>query len=360
MYYKDNILPLVGMNRDDDPRHFEKGDYLEARNVNIGSNADQGDLGLVNSIKSGVDYGLPSTGGTELSYQHVATAVDEENDKAYLLYIVEYGAGPNDWWNVITEHDLTDNTFTIVLQQPVSIGKFYEWDVEQQAIYNPRIVDGNLVLTDNVNDIYYINMARMKKSTEIGITDKTLFWTSVDAVAGYSVDDFVWHQDRVYVVIQDTTGEAGFPSDEPTYYTDKADVNDVYLDVSDIHNFTLAALPPLIAPTAVYGSSSSVKINQLRGKTWQFTYRYIYFDYRKSTYAPPSLVPPPDKEESLLGVPNPDPTHNNRIDVSVNSGNEEVRSIQVIARSSEDPATWFLINEYYITVSYTHLRAHET
>ena len=71
-------------------------------------------------------------------------------------------------------------------------------------------------------------------------------------------------------------------------------------------------------------------------------------DYRRSTYEPPSLVPAPSQEEKIDGTPETDPTVNNRIRITVNSGNEQVRSIRVIARSSEDPATWFVIEDIYI------------
>lgn len=348
MYLKDNILPLLGMNKDDEPRYFEKGEYVEARNVEIANNTEQGDRYLVRSIKSGYAYSLPSTGGTELAHQHLAVAKDIENNREYILTLVNFGAGDDDWYFVIFKQDLITDTLKIILQQTASDWGLYQWSVAHQEIHNPRIVDNKLIWTDNYSDIRMVDVDRIEETTDAGLTGTAVLWDPDYATSpGYSAGDFVWYKDRLYEVLQ-TTSSDDEPEDAPTYYEDKADVNDVYLDVSDPDNFVLAALPPLIAPIAEYVPDSTISVNQLRGKTWQFSYRYVYNDYRKSTYAPPSLVPPPDQEETLSGGPNPDPTHNNRIIITVNTGNEEVRSIEVIARSSEDPTTWFLVKEVII------------
>jgi len=370
MFLKDNILPLIGMNKDDEPRYFEQGDYVEARNIEISNSSDQSDQNVIHSIKSGQSYALPSIGYTEIAHQHLAVAEDIENKRKYVLTLINSEVeslttlggevlttkggvpltikGGGYWYFVIYKHELEDNTFKIILQQEASTWGLYDWSISYQEVHNPRIVNGNLVWTDNTNDIRMINLERMEATTDMGLTGAAELWDSVKAASpGYLAGEFVWYKSRVYEVLQQTSSSTE-PANAPTYYEDKASVNDVYLDVSDPNNFVLAALPPLIAPTADYVPDASINVNQLRGKTWQFSYRYIYMDYRKSVYASPSLVPPPDKEETLLGAPNPDTTHNNRLLITLNTGNEEVRSIEVVARSSEDPSTWYLIKEILV------------
>ena len=351
MFLKDNILPIVGMNKDDDPRYFEQGEYVEARNAEITGTADQGERNIVRSIKSGQVYTLPSTGGSELEHQHLAVAKDIENDREYILSLVNFGAGQDDWYFVIYKHDVSVNTYKIILQQIASDWGLYPYSTYNQKIFNPRIVNDNLVWTDNYNDIRMINVDRIEETTDAGLTGSAVLWDNNTASSpGYSVGDYVWYKDRLYEVIQATSSSTN-PVYAPTYYKDKADVQDVYLDVSTPDNFVLVALPPLISPTVDYVPDSDRNVNQLRGNTWQFSYRYIYMDYRRSTYAPPSLVPPPDKEETKTGEPNPDITHNNRIQVKINTGNEEVRSIEVIARSSKDPSTWYLVKEVLVVTA---------
>ena len=206
MFLKDNILPIVGMNKDDDPRYFEQGEYVEARNAEITGTADQGERNIVRSIKSGQVYTLPSTGGSELEHQHLAVAKDIENDREYILSLVNFGAGQDDWYFVIYKHDVSVNTYKIILQQIASDWGLYPYSTYNQKIFNPRIVNDNLVWTDNYNDIRMINVDRIEETTDAGLTGSAVLWDNNTASSpGYSVGDYVWYKDRLYEVIQATS-----------------------------------------------------------------------------------------------------------------------------------------------------------
>ena len=345
MQNKEDIIPIGGLNTDDDPRHFQQGDYEEMRNLHTGPTQSQSDDGLVSSVKSHAQWTLPDMGGATSNWVHLGVAKDEEHDRAYIMAYGEVSAVGQ---FVIYKHNILDDTFKIIFQGLAADWGINGWDANMQKFYNPRIVDGRLIWTDNVNDIRQMDVEKMERTIDAGIDSAAVMWNLDDALAGYSVGSFVWYLDRVYEVIQDTTGWGQTPLTATAYYTDREAVIDVYLDPVDPINFTLAALPPLIAPLAEYIPTPSVAVNQLKGKTWQFSYQYIYMDYRKSTFAPPSLVPAPSQEEDISGTPETDPSHNNTIRLLINTGNEQVRSIRIVARTSEDPSTWFIIDELYV------------
>jgi hypothetical protein len=357
MQQRQDIIPLGGMNTDDDPRHFEPGDYLEARNLRIGSPQDQGSGGLVETLRSTVTTALPIPGGgfiaDSLTSSHLGVALDEENDFAYILSTMTPFAGTLSGLQfVITKHDLTSNTLKTIFSQSATLWGIVPYRGNYFAFYNPRIVDGKLIITDNVNNIRQFDVSRLENTYDAGITEIVHIWNAEAQDAGfYLVGDFAYWLDRVYKVIASLAFAPLVPPNDPSvaiYWNDVGAVVDLYLHVDDVQGFTLAAPPSLIAASVAYGSDADRKINQLKGRTWQFSYRYVYLDWRRSTFAPPSLVPPPSQEEDNEGVENPDVTFNNFIQVGYNTGSEEVREIEFVVRSSDDPATWFLFESVTI------------
>jgi hypothetical protein len=347
MQQRTDIIPIGGLNTDDDPRHFEQGDYLNAENVVIQSPQTQGDEGLVKTMKSTTSYQLPEIGGDDEDWEYLDVVVDYENDRAYILAIIEDRAAG--YFFTIYKHDISTGTVKIIFAQDASAwGILRVSNRDQKYWYNSRIVDDKLIWTDNLNDIRMMDVARMETTYDAGITSKVIIWDDrVAQETGYAAGTLCYFGDRVFEVLQNTLGTSDIPQNLPLYYDDIAAVIDVYLDPVDPNNFTLAALPPLISPTCEYFPDATRNVNQLKGRTWQFSYQYVYLDFRKSTFAPPSLVPAPDKEEDIDGNPETDPTHNNSIRIQINTGSEEVRYIRVVARNSDDPSTWFVVDEIY-------------
>lgn len=95
--------------------------------------------------------------------------------------------------------------------------------------------------------------------------------------------------------------------------------------------------PPLSSPTASYNDDPASKGNKVQGKIFQFRYRYIYDDYEASVWSSISPIPLPTVFETLVGSflqYNKD----NTINVWVDSGSYEVRTIEVAVRDGNTGA----------------------
>ena len=99
---------------------------------------------------------------------------------------------------------------------------------------------------------------------------------------------------------------------------------------------TVARPMPLIAPTCVYKNDATVNINNLRKKLYQFRYRWVYKDFTKSTWSPYSkLFAPAIPDDVATDI---DEQKNNRIDVTIDSGNPDVVKVEIAARQTQSPS----------------------
>lgn len=97
---------------------------------------------------------------------------------------------------------------------------------------------------------------------------------------------------------------------------------------------TVARSMPLISPVCKYENDSTTYINNLRSKLYQFRYRWVYSDFTKSAWSPWSrLFAPADVDVLATEV---DPTKNNRISITYDSGDTEVTKIEIASRESID------------------------
>jgi hypothetical protein len=101
--------------------------------------------------------------------------------------------------------------------------------------------------------------------------------------------------------------------------------------------------PPLKAPEVEYISDSDVSTNNLRGKLWQFAYRWVYDDNAKSVLSPTSKVALPQGDELIDGSYFSDESVNNCIEVVLNTGHYIVERIEIFARDS-NVSEWFLVD----------------
>lgn len=94
----------------------------------------------------------------------------------------------------------------------------------------------------------------------------------------------------------------------------------------------LAKMPPLSEPTAAYGTDTTKTSNALRKKLFQFTYRWEYDDFQKSSFAPYSKISLP---VGVYGSDNDlDSSSNNFITLTVETGDENVATIEIAMRSN--------------------------
>lgn len=95
---------------------------------------------------------------------------------------------------------------------------------------------------------------------------------------------------------------------------------------------TVSRKVPLISPVCKYNNDSGTSINNLKNRVFQFSYRWIFTDNTKSTFSPISrLFSPADVDTISNEI---DPTKNNVINVTYNSGPADAIAIEIAARQS--------------------------
>ena len=90
--------------------------------------------------------------------------------------------------------------------------------------------------------------------------------------------------------------------------------------------------PPLFSPIAAYTTDQSFKRNFLKERLSQYAYRYHYDDNEVSVISPLSNLILPAGSESIAGQPTTLLSVNNRVDITLNTGSEIVRRIDILER----------------------------
>jgi hypothetical protein len=209
---------------------------------------------------------------------------------------------------------------------------------------NAKVVFGRLVWTDNNAPIYQMDIKRAKNSfyykIGYGQYPNTAEW---NAVTSYGIDQIVSNGNYFYKSIVDHNVGYEPWSDNGIHWARLCMIEDAYYSMN-IENFYFEPMPPKHAPVVQYYSDVSRQVNSLRQTLFQIAYRYVYMDWRRSTFSPASIVPMPNgEEETATGLANEMTSLNNALNILVNTGGEEVRQIEIVARSSSDISKWFLI-----------------
>lgn len=260
--------------------------------------------------------------------------VDPETRNLYVFYIdVLYGSA----W--IIEINIDNRTQTVVYYDKTNEIGFDR----NHKFYNAKVVHGKLIWTDGLdNHIYQMDIARAKKSFHYGIGygefPQTTEWI---ATTLFLQGQKVSYGKYFYNALAHNQGVQ--PGTDDAVWQKLCYLEDAYYSMN-IENFYFAPMPPKSPPVVTYYSDGNRRTNNLRKTLFQFAYRYIYIDWRKSTLSPASIVPLPQAEEEIAtGFVNEMLSLNNSLKITVNTGGEEVRAIEVMARSSNDASKWFLI-----------------
>ena len=276
--------------------------------------------------------------GEDSKYTNVllcGNCIDKETRNLYVFYIdTFYGAA----W--IIEINLDSRIQTVVYYDKYNAIGFDP----QYKIYNAKVVYGRLVWTDGLNPVYQMDIKRAKKSFAYkigyGQYPETVEWNESDV---YAIDQIVSNGNKFYknlsynnVGIEPRLGDS-------TAWEELCLIEDAYYS-QKIENFYFEAMPPKHPPVVTYETDNDRKINNLRRTLFQVAYRYVYIDWRKSTFSPASIVPIPQAEEEVAtGLANEQISLNNKLKITVNFGGEEVRAVEIIGRSSDDPTKWYLL-----------------
>lgn len=108
----------------------------------------------------------------------------------------------------------------------------------------------------------------------------------------------------------------------------------------DLINVIVSA--PGFPPEAEYSDEPDVKSNNVRGKMFQFRYKYVYADNQESAWSPISKTPLPENEASFRPFLYYPTNINNVINVEVELSNDYVKKIKIAAREG-NTGDFFLV-----------------
>jgi hypothetical protein len=110
----------------------------------------------------------------------------------------------------------------------------------------------------------------------------------------------------------------------------------------------VAKAPPVMPPKVVYENDTTITINNLRNKLFQFSYRYVYDNNEKSVWSSKSIVPLP--QQPSLELTDNTATNNSRIAVLFSTGGPDVKAVELCFRETTNGLTsdWFLIESFNV------------
>jgi hypothetical protein len=272
-----------GMNQDDLERRTPKGDYEFARNLylNDWSNG-KGHFYLApgNELKENVD--LPAGNNRTLK------AIEWPERRA-MVYFNFNSLGDHQIWVFYKEI----GTSQLILQGPPLI--LYE-----RIPIDADIRDGILYWTQGFFDSYLNNVEGIQRFSP---PRKINLQKAID--------------------FQNSSG--GYPS-------------------IDWQTIEAAKYPYALSPSCQYLTNLSRSANMLKGRLFQFIVQYIYDDGEESRWSPISRLPFPQESETMGGNFSTQPSKDNVIRLSINTGHHTVRKIRVAVREGNDGA-WGIFRE---------------
>lgn len=326
------------MNSDDSDKDVPEGDYRDLINLRSGISKT-----IYQNIPEAIQSPLLKTvaGGPSASTSiRIGAGIDKENDKIYFLY---HEPGVADF---VIALDTNTEATSIIFKDPIGTYNVMKLD-PLYPVYNTRILNGKLFWTDNNEEPRYLKIDKAIQYMDNNFDTISVYSGEWLATQGYVALEIVGHNGYFWQATQVSTNEE--PYDGSAYWYIKSLILDSYKPQLFIEDILFIATPPIDPSTYTYITDNSRKSNNLRGNLYQFAYRWIYDDFRKSVFGPVSGITVPEGEELYNGEPNSDLSVNNRIDIGYNSGGSGVMQVEIIFRSSKDASTWYrvaVVNKY--------------
>ena len=123
-------------------------------------------------------------------------------------------------------------------------------------------------------------------------------------------------------------------------------VSDNYGTSWKLEYILVSKAPPVMPAKVVYENDTTITVNNLRNKLFQFCYRYVYDNNEKSVWSSKSIVPLP--QQPSLNFTENTATNNARIAVLFSTGGIDVRAIELSFRETTNGVTsdWYLIKSF--------------
>lgn len=275
-----DIVPLTGpLNDTIDQERIQSGEGVVLDRVNMRPDA-VGNLFANVPVKGTVQ--IPFQEGlepyTEGINKTVGRCIDFENEA--IIWLVWNSEGKH----CIYRYGTSEDTITAIFHHKDDPGLNLS-----NAITNPTVIDGRLYWNDNTDQPKSFNIQK-----------------AINFTAGLLTDAYI-NADRPF-------NENIFP------YIKR---------------------PPRLKPYVVYESLTNFEgqeiiFNNLRKKQWQIKYCYVYEDFQESAYSPISSLPMPPADVDSFGVWVEPITTNNAIKITINTGNNNVKSIKIAVRDSSN------------------------
>lgn len=149
----------------------------------------------------------------------------------------------------------------------------------------------------------------------------------------------------VNIFYRDLEGDILFFND--AYNQPKSlNVTNIYGNNWKLEYLLVAKAPPVMPPKVTYENDTTITINNLRNKLFQFSYRYVYDNNEKSVWSSKSIVPLPNQPSLTLTDNNAE--NNARIAIVFSTGGPDVKAIEVCFRETTNGLTsdWYLIKSF--------------
>ena len=123
-------------------------------------------------------------------------------------------------------------------------------------------------------------------------------------------------------------------------------VRNIYGSNWKLEYLIVAKAPPIMPPQVVYENDTTITINNLRNKLFQFCYRYVYDNNEKSVWSSKSIVPLP--QQTSLSLTDNTASNNARISVNFSTGGPDIKAIEISFRETTNGITsdWYLIKSF--------------
>ena len=295
-----------GMDMDTEERLIKSNDYRYALNCRIAS-SDEENEGTVENIRGNqiLNSGLTTSDGTlleEMAFTIIGHYEDKKLDIFY--YFVHHTGG---------KHCIVSN---------------FAWD----ANLGGRPTAFKILYespTLNFHTDYLITGVNMIHSDEFA-KGGMLYWTD-DRNPPRKLNPL-----RAYWWTHPST-----LSDPALTYVETPNLNAIVappIDSPMIGEFSYTDINGNIQFTT--GNNTSLRSNDIKSNLWQFKYRYIYRDNIKSAWSPIS----PSGMTSFNDGTIPDLSISNYLEVKIDSGVQDVKSIELAVRENEDKGDFYLIS----------------
>lgn len=337
-----------GLNQDTDVRLIQNGQYIDALNIRAVS-TDNGRDGSVENVKSNTIKNTTSSGTYTMPdgiNRCIGNIEDELNSRTF--YFVWNSEGSH----LILMYDQKTDQITEVVKDN---------DYASVTTFSPSATysAGEIVESSSGSGIYAEAKMPVNYSTYAG--DNNFYNTYIFQPVGNYLDfkeDYliqsriVYKDEQTFILWTDNYNEEG--NDRIRYINVDRALGNLDLDYpTNLKKefFDVSPDAPLYRPTVDSDYDSSNDSNYIRGKFFQFKYRYVFWDGQPSPWSPYSILEVYDHNSLYSGT-----QFNNRIQITAYKGyNNFIKTIEVAARECGDgnSGDWHIIERIDATTSPT-------